>query len=157
MQGEILDDCVPRDGTWSCLTLMGQWAECALTEPPSSADGRLLVAQVCGPQAALRWRCCSGAAGRACRSIRLCTAGMHAIAASSTRPPPPPLCQRTTAGGDPCLLPAVFRGRLFFDCVHNADSSGTVEICPTPVRGVRVGWGGAGSAAREGWCVQQRE
>ena len=43
--------------------------------------------------------------------------------------------QRTTTSGEACLLPAVFRGHLFFDCVDYSDAqTGTAEICPTQVR-----------------------
>jgi hypothetical protein len=40
--------------------------------------------------------------------------------------------QRTTTSGQACLLPAVFRGYLFFNCVDYTDAqTGTAEICPT--------------------------
>jgi hypothetical protein len=42
------------------------------------------------------------------------------------------LLQRNTTSGAPCLLPAVYRGRLFYDCVDYGDpQTGTAEICPT--------------------------
>lgn len=51
LQGEVLDDCVQRDGAWSCLTAAREWQECQLdSEPPIDIHGQLLVAQVRGQQ-----------------------------------------------------------------------------------------------------------
>ncbi|EFN59099.1 hypothetical protein CHLNCDRAFT_137883 [Chlorella variabilis] len=84
--GEILDDCIDRNGTWSCLDSSLSWQQCDLgsSPPPTDDQGQLLVTQ------------------------------------------------RTTTSGEACLLPAVFRGHLFFDCVDYSDAqTGTAEICPT--------------------------
>ena len=50
MQGEILDDCINRDGAWSCLDASLQWQRCDLgrSPPPTDDQGQLLVAQVGG-------------------------------------------------------------------------------------------------------------
>ena len=42
--------------------------------------------------------------------------------------------QRTTTSSATCLLPAVYGANLWFDCVKYTDSSGSADICPTPVR-----------------------
>ncbi|KAL4426385.1 hypothetical protein ABPG77_004679 [Micractinium sp. CCAP 211/92] len=86
VQGEILDDCVQRQGNWSCLNNNGIWSECDLrgTPPPVEEPGQLIVAQ------------------------------------------------RFTTSGVPCLLPAVFNGFLFFDCVQASAYNGSlIEGCPT--------------------------
>lgn len=50
LQGEILDDCVQRDGAWSCLNSDGNWSKCDLqgAPPPAEATGLVVVAQVRG-------------------------------------------------------------------------------------------------------------
>lgn len=53
--------------------------------------------------------------------------------------------QRISTSGVPCLLPAVFNGFLFFDCVQAAAYNGSlIEGCPTQVAGAgNSGTGGA--------------
>jgi hypothetical protein len=55
LQGEIVDDCVMREGDWSCLTAQGSWQRCDLgrSPPPTDQQGQLLVAQVGACTAAL--------------------------------------------------------------------------------------------------------
>lgn len=75
-----------HDGTWSCLTNNGFWAECDLrgAQPLVEQPGQVVVAQ------------------------------------------------RYSTSGVPCLLPAVFNGFLFFDCVQAAALNGSlIEGCPT--------------------------
>ena len=48
-RGQLLDDCVLRQGAWSCLDAYGAWRRCDLSEvapPPADQQGQLLVAQV---------------------------------------------------------------------------------------------------------------
>lgn len=52
------------------------------------------------------------------------------------------VAQRNTQSNASCLLPAVYGGYLWFDCIPYTDSSGTADICPTTVRA-----GGAGGRA----------
>lgn len=46
LQGDLLDDCVQRNGTWSCLTNSGAWKACALSgdDQPMEEQGLLHVA-----------------------------------------------------------------------------------------------------------------
>lgn len=48
LQGELLDDCIMRDGAWSCLNAAREWQTCNLgaTPVPTDEEGQLLVAQV---------------------------------------------------------------------------------------------------------------
>jgi hypothetical protein len=48
VQGEIQDDCVQINGTWSCLDDTGNWQQCDLGggAPPANTTGQLMVAQV---------------------------------------------------------------------------------------------------------------
>eukprot|EP00887_Chlorella_sp_A99_P005410 scaffold1.g5410.t1 len=41
------------------------------------------------------------------------------------------VAQRTALSGEACLLPAVFNGYLWFDCVDYTEGGATVDICPT--------------------------
>ena len=45
-EGEILDDCVQRQGQWACVTGEGEWKECdvSASTPPSGPDWHLSVA-----------------------------------------------------------------------------------------------------------------
>ncbi|KAL4430893.1 hypothetical protein ABPG75_006149 [Micractinium tetrahymenae] len=47
VEGEILDDCVRRDGNWSCLNSKGIWSACDLrgSQPPVEEPGQVVVAQ----------------------------------------------------------------------------------------------------------------
>jgi hypothetical protein len=50
-----VDDCVMREGDWSCLSAQGAWQRCDLgrSPPPTDQQGQLLVAQVGAPPALL--------------------------------------------------------------------------------------------------------
>lgn len=43
------------------------------------------------------------------------------------------MLQRTTTSNASCLLPAVYGGNLWFDCVKYTEGDNTADICPTAV------------------------
>lgn len=65
------------------------------------------------------------------------------ICSSFRRPSPTLPEQRYSTSGVPCLLPAVFNGFLFFDCVQAAALNGSlIEGCPTQVGAAAAAAGG---------------
>lgn len=115
LQGELMADCVQREGAWSCLSATsGDWQQCDMGPPQAivSDQGQLLVAQVSSippltSQAASnlaqagqplasqglqgcprRYPCCSATPPAAApASCRPCTAAASSTTASTTATP----------------------------------------------------------------------
>lgn len=150
-QGELLDDCIMRDGAWSCLTAANEWQRCNLgaTPAPTDAQGQLLVAQVRG-WGSWGWVWLLAPVMRLARGAPLVLGNNQSMLLNPTAaraPPHPPLPsslwhylrpapipQRATTTNASCLLPAVYGGNLWFDCVKYTDGGSTADICPTAVR-----------------------
>lgn len=93
---------------------------------------------------------CVAAAPVGCCVLRLHSARWKGHRAARL-PCVPATLQRWTRENQPCLLPAVYGGRLWFDCVHVPSGNGTLEACPTVVGW----WAGRGREKRLGQGAQQ--